>query len=254
MLIAKVRIKGEERWSIIEHEALFSLDGDLSDPRKGPSLNCSLDGVELLAPVENTSKIILLLGNWAGKDGRDGPAFILKPSSAVINPGENIVYPNVAVRVHAEPELGIVIGHTCRGVSSDDAQDYVLGFTIANDTTMFEMSLDTKPMPFLVGKCVDTFGGIGPWIVTGVDGDRMEIKAFHDGELYLQVNTSEMAWSTSEIVSWVSTFMTLHPGDIICCGAPVGYNLKELVPGSRVRIEIEGIGMLESLVVATEVN
>jgi 5-oxopent-3-ene-1,2,5-tricarboxylate decarboxylase/2-hydroxyhepta-2,4-diene-1,7-dioate isomerase len=249
MQIAKVRIRGEECWSVVEHENVYTLDGDLSDPRKGESLNCTLDKVKLLAPVDNTSKIILLLGNWAGKEGRDGPAFILKPNSAIIGPGDEIVYPGKATRVHAEPELGVVMGSVCRDVHPDNALDYVLGFTIANDTTMFEMSLNAGPMPFLVGKCVDTFGGIGPWIVTDIDGDKVEIKAFHDGKLYLQVNTSEMAWSTNEIVSWVSAFMTLYPGDIICCGAPVGYNLRQLIPGSRVRIELEGIGTLENYVV-----
>ena len=249
MLIAKLLFKDQERWSIIERGAVFSLEGDFRDPRKGMLLQSGMEGLKLLAPVDRTSKIILLLGNWAGKENRDGPAFILKPSSAVINPGDDIVYPKMAIRVHAEPELAIVIGSVCREVSSTQARDHILGYTIANDTTMFEMSAKTSPLPFLIGKCVDTFGSFGPWIVTDINGDQINISAFHDGELYLQVNTSEMAWSTSEVVSWVSTFMTLYPGDIICCGAPLQYSLKQLIPGSHIRIVLEGIGTLESRVI-----
>jgi 2-keto-4-pentenoate hydratase/2-oxohepta-3-ene-1,7-dioic acid hydratase in catechol pathway len=192
--------------------------------------------------------VICLLSNWRSKDDRDGPGFFVKPPTTLIDPGDQIVYPDQAIRVVYEPEIAVVIGSTCRSVNPENARDHVLGYTCFNDVTAFEMTATTN-FPFLAGKSFDTFGVAGPAISTSIDADSVSIRASVNGCVMTDTNTSRMLWSTDEVVSWVSMFMTLNPGDLVSCGSPPDYG--SIAPGDVVEIHIEGIGTLRNSVIGS---
>jgi 2-keto-4-pentenoate hydratase/2-oxohepta-3-ene-1,7-dioic acid hydratase in catechol pathway len=197
--------------------------------------------------LEPGNKVVCLLSNWRSRDGRDGPSFFIKPPTTLIDPGQPIVYPDLGLRVVYEPELAIVIRHRCRAVDVAHARQYVLGYTCFNDVTAFEMSVATN-FAFLPGKSFDTFGAMGPWIETDVDPDSVALQASVSGRVITDTHTSRMLWRSDEIVSWLSRFMTLDPGDVISCGSPPDYDA--IKPGDTVDITIEGIGTLSNPVVA----
>jgi len=207
----------------------------------------SVDELRLLRPVAEHSKVVCLLSNWRSKDGRDGPGFFIKPPTTLIGPGEPIVYPDLGSRVVYEPEIAIVMGQRCRSVSPAQARAQVFGYTCFNDVTAFEMKEATN-FAFLAGKSFDTFGAMGPWIETDIDPDDVSLSASVSGRVTTNTHTSQMLWSTDDIVSWISRFMTLVPGDVISCGAPPEYDA--ITPGDNVEITIEGIGTLANRVVA----
>jgi 2-keto-4-pentenoate hydratase/2-oxohepta-3-ene-1,7-dioic acid hydratase in catechol pathway len=123
-----------------------------------------------------------------------------------------------------------------------------MGYSCFNDVTALEISVNTVVqqlgigLQFQVGKAFDTFGVLGPAIATDIDADNVALRAWVNGELTTDTNTSGMLWNTNEVVSFVSRFMTLEPGDVISCGTPSDF--AAIVPGDEVAIEIEGIGTL----------
>src|SRR5262249_38152250 len=133
-----------------------------------------------------------------------------------------------------------------RSVAVSDARKHVLGFTCSNDVTGWELTKNTT-LDWLAGKCFDTFGVIGPWIATDLDGDDLALQAWVNGRQITDTHTSRMLWNTKEVVSCVSQFMTLYPGDVISCGSPPEYDA--IKPGDEVTISIEGVGTLTNPVI-----
>lgn len=156
-------------------------------------------------------------------------------------------YPDVATKVFMEPELAIVIGKTCSKVSAKDAKDYILGYTCVNDTTVFESKIVTT-FPFIWGKMFDGFGTVGPVIATDIDPKDATIRAAVNGEEYLTINSSFLAWDVYEIIEWVSKVITLNPGDLISTGAPPGFDQVAINPGDVMKVTIDGIGSIESTI------
>jgi 2-keto-4-pentenoate hydratase/2-oxohepta-3-ene-1,7-dioic acid hydratase in catechol pathway len=248
MQIARVLDGDEARWCILEGGDAHVLEGDrFASPGKGRSLG-ALEQLKILRPIEPLNKVIGLWSTWRAKEERDGPGFFIKSPSTLINPGEPIVYPEIGVRVVYEAELAIVIGRRCRSVAVEEARDYVMGYSCFNDVTALEISVNTVVeqlgigLQFQCGKAFDTFGVMGPCISTSADGDNAALRAWVNGELITDTNTSRMLWHTEEIVSFVSRFMTLEPGDVISCGTPLEF--ASIAPGDEVQIAIEGIGTL----------
>lgn len=202
-----------------------------------------VDGLTLTGPVAPTSTVVCLLGNWKGRDGRNGPSFFVKPPSSLISDRETIQHPGGDVTVVYEPEIAAVIGKTCRDVSPVQARDHVLGWTAVNDVTATELGVVTN-FPFLPGKSYDTFGVLGPVIRTDLNPDDVALRARVNGRLVTDTHTSRMNWSSDEVVSWVSRFMTLRPGDFVCLGTPP--EIGPIVPGDEVEVEVEGIGVLRN--------
>lgn len=249
MILAKLQALGppstEPRWAIVEDGTAFALEGSrFANPVKGGKIG-RLSEFRLLAPIEATNNVIGLFGTWTNLDGRDGPGIFIKPSTSRIDPEDAIVVPPIAGRVVFEAELGIVIGKPCRHVSAAEAPAFVLGYTIANDVTLFDIGVKTN-FPIVMGKCFDTFGPIGPWIVTGLDGGSLRLSSRLNGTELVSANTGRMLWSPAQIVSWVSTVISLSPGDIISCGTPPGY--EAMSPGDVIECEIEHIGVLRNRV------
>lgn len=164
----------------------------------------------------------------------------LKANSSVIGPGETVELPYSDMRTDQEGELAIVIGRTARHVSVDKALGHVFGYTGVLDITV--RSTEDRS----TRKSFDTFTPLGPWIVTADevgDPDSLPLRCWVGGELRQQTNTSELIFSIAELVSYASSVMTLHPGDVIATGTPAG--VGPLSDGTQIRLEIDRIGTLE---------
>ena len=178
------------------------------------------------------------------------PTIFLKPPSSLLASGDAIVYPRLTQRLDYEGELGVVIRYRARNVSSAQASDYILGYTPVNDVTARD--LQRKDGQWTRGKGFDTFCPVGPYIISAdeVDLASSRVRTFVDGELKQDAAISEMIFSVNDIIQYVSAFMTLEPGDLIATGTPSG--VGPLQPGSQVRVEIDGVGVLENTVVAED--
>jgi 2-keto-4-pentenoate hydratase/2-oxohepta-3-ene-1,7-dioic acid hydratase in catechol pathway len=209
----------------------------------------SIDDAELLAPV-TPSKIVAVGRNYAehakelGNEPPSEPIIFLKPPTAVLNPNGTIVRPPQSQRVDFEGELAIVIGTTARNIGRDDWRSVVLGFTCANDVTARD--LQKKDVQFTRGKSFDTFCPLGPCIETDLDPAALRLRTRVNGETKQKGNTRDMVFDCATIIEFITSVMTLNPGDVILTGTPAG--VGPLNAGDRVEVEIEGIGILANRV------
>jgi 2-keto-4-pentenoate hydratase/2-oxohepta-3-ene-1,7-dioic acid hydratase in catechol pathway len=209
-------------------------------------------GARLLPPC-SPSKIVCVGRNYAehakemGADVPSEPTIFLKPPSSLIASGDAIVYPRLTERLDYEGELGVVVRRRARNVKSADAAAYILGYTPVNDVTARD--LQRKDGQWTRGKGFDTFCPVGPFIVPSdeVNLSSLRVRTFLDGEKKQDAAITEMIFSVNDIIAYVSAFMTLEPGDLIATGTPSG--VGPLQPGSHVRVEIEGVGVLENTVI-----
>jgi 2-keto-4-pentenoate hydratase/2-oxohepta-3-ene-1,7-dioic acid hydratase in catechol pathway len=205
----------------------------------------ALSSVRLLAPCVPT-KIVCVGRNYAeharemGNAVRDEPLLFLKPPSAVIGPGGDIVYPPQSKRVDFEGELAVVIGRRCRRAMRANALDFVRGYTAFNDVTARD--LQKTDGQWTRAKGFDTFAPIGPWIVAGLDSSQLRIRTLLNGEVRQEASTQSMIFDVPALIEYVSAVFTLEPGDVIATGTPSG--IGPMQPGDEVRIEIDGIGAL----------
>ena len=173
------------------------------------------------------------------------PKVFLKPSSALIGDGENIVLPSSSNCVHHEAELGVVIGQRCKDVSAEDALSVVAGFCCVNDVTARDHQ--AADGVFARAKGFDTFCPAGPRLVSGLDVSDLRVQCFVNGETRQDGRTSDLIFNVPTLIAFVSSIMTLEPGDMICTGTPSGVGV--LSPGDHVEVRIEGIGSLSNGVV-----
>jgi 2-keto-4-pentenoate hydratase/2-oxohepta-3-ene-1,7-dioic acid hydratase in catechol pathway len=166
----------------------------------------------------------------------------------LIASGDQIVYPSLSQRVDFEGEIGVVIGKRARNVRAEDALSYVLGYTCVNDVTARD--LQKKDGQWTRGKGFDTFCAVGPCIVPrdDVDFKTLRVQTLVDGEKKQDAPVTDMLFNVSDIIAYVSAFMTLEPGDLLATGTPPG--VGPLQPSSRVQVKIDGIGVLENTVVS----
>jgi 2-keto-4-pentenoate hydratase/2-oxohepta-3-ene-1,7-dioic acid hydratase in catechol pathway len=211
-----------------------------------------LNAVRLLPPCAPT-KIVCVGRNYpehARELGNEVPAeplIFLKPPSSLIASGDAIVYPSLSQRVDYEGELGVIIGRRARNVSREEAMEYVLGYTCVNDVTARD--LQRKDGQWTRGKGFDTFCAAGPWMVERDDIalEKLRVRTYLDGEKKQDGAVQDMMFPVNVIISFVSEFMTLEPGDLIATGTPPG--VGALQPGSNIHVEIEGIGTLRNTVI-----
>ncbi|MGH8474664.1 MAG: fumarylacetoacetate hydrolase family protein [Methylococcales bacterium] len=221
----------------------------------------ALADVELQAPIPNPSKYLAISLNYGehiaetGRDRPDYPSFFNKQVSCVIGPGASIHRPRVSHKLDYEGELAMVIGKRCRHVPKTQAASVIAGFLIANDVSVRDWQI--RSPTFTLGKSFDTHGPIGPWIVTAdeiSDPHNLRVQTWVNHEQRQSFNTSEMIFNCFEQIEYLTTVMTLEPGDIVSTGtgSGVGVRMKPrgyMKPGDVVRIEIEGIGILENPVI-----
>ena len=208
------------------------------------------DAATLLAPV-SPSKIVCVGLNYKdhaleqNKPLPPEPLLFIKPSTAVIGPGQAIEAPAWAGRVDHEAELGVVIGRTARNVKASRAAEYIRGLIAVNDVTARD--LQNKDGQYTRCKGFDTFAPIGPCIAVGLDGRDLQVQGFVNGHLRQNSRTRELIFTIPELVEFISAVMTLLPGDIISTGTPSG--VGPLRPGDNVTVHVEGVGALSNPVV-----
>ena len=213
-----------------------------------------LPDVRLLAPIL-ASKVVCMGKNYAahalemGGEAPEDPVIFLKPNTAIIGPNVAIQLPADADPVHHEGELAAVIGRPCKDVPASRAAENILGYTIANDVSARDQQ--RKDGQWMRAKGHDTFCPVGPWIVTDLDPSdldlRTEVLRSGAAELRQHSRTSLMIHDIGAIIEWVSSVMTLLPGDLILTGTPEGVGPIE--DGDTVSVTIEGIGTLSNPVV-----
>ncbi len=209
----------------------------------------SLEEITMLSPCQ-PSKIVAIGLNYRSHAEElkmklpEDPMLFLKPSTAVIGPGEEIVYPLMSRRVDYEAELGVVIAKEAKNVSENEAGEYILGYTCFNDVTARD--LQGKDAQFTRSKGFDTFAPMGPWIETELSPTDLKVEARLNGELKQSGNTADMVFPVFQLVSFISKVMTLLPGDLIATGTPSG--IGPMQAGDVIEIAVEGIGTLRNLV------
>ncbi len=211
--------------------------------------------VRLLAPVL-PSKVVAVGRNYAGHvremrklyadDQAAEPVLFLKPSTSVTGHGDRIAYPvKLTDRVDYEGELAVIIGRLCRDVPKERAEDVVFGYTCANDVTARDLQL--KDGQWTRAKGFDTFCPLGPWMETGTDPSDLGITTRVNGDVKQHARTSELLWDVPSLIEYVSSVMTLLPGDVLLTGTPEG--VGPLTDGDEVSVTIESIGTLTNKVV-----
>lgn len=221
------------------------------DPASLPELAVDRIG----ACVAGTGKFICIGLNYSDHAAETGatvppePVIFMKATSAICGPNDDVLIPRGSEKTDWEVELGVVIGKTAKYVSEADAMDYVAGYCVSHDVS--ERAFQTERSgQWTKGKSCDTFGPIGPWLVT-----KDEIENPHDLKMWLSVNgkmmqdgsSKTMVYGVAHVVSYLSQFMSLHPGDIISTGTPPGVGLGMKPPqflkaGDVVELGIEGLG------------
>ena len=230
----------------------------------------ALGDVKLLAPIPVPKRNVICVGKnyldhareFAGSGFEAGavkgaeideyPAVFTKGPNAVIGPGDDVdMHSDITSSVDYEVELTIVIGKSGRNIAKADAYNHVFGYTIANDVTARDRQKRHKQ--WFLGKTLDTFCPMGPWIATGdeLDPENLAVKAWVNGELRQNANTRDLIFDIPTLVSTISQGMTLVPGDLIATGTPAGVGIgfnppKFLKSGDVVTMEISGIGRIEN--------
>jgi 2-keto-4-pentenoate hydratase/2-oxohepta-3-ene-1,7-dioic acid hydratase in catechol pathway len=250
---ARYSVDGRASFGIVEGEQIKELDRSPLDGGKPTGKSVALSSVRLLAPVE-PSKVIAVGLNYKSHLGDRKPApypgLFAKFPTCIVGPEADIVYPEGAGNVHFEGELVIVIGKKASRVSKADASKYIFGVTAGNDVS--ERDWQRDDLQWFRAKASDTFGPLGPYIVTGLDHNDLLLQTRVNGKVLQKQRTSDLIFNVEDIVSYVSQFVTLMPGDVIYTGTPG--TTSAMKPGDVVEIEIEGIGILRNQIAASSTD
>ena len=235
------------RYGVLVEDEVRELDAApyLGGSETGTAL--ALDDVKLLAPAE-PSKVIAVGYNYLSHRGDrelpPHPPIFLKLPTTIIGPGDEIIYPPDATDVHFEGELVVVIGKTASRVSADRAAEYIFGITAGNDVSARDWQ--ANDLQWFRAKASDTFGPLGPVLVSGLNYRDLLVQTRLNGEVMQSQRTRDHIHDIHEIVAHVSQTTTLYPGDLIFTGTPG--TTSAMVPGDIVEIEVEGVGTLRNRV------
>ncbi|MGV8834144.1 MAG: fumarylacetoacetate hydrolase family protein [Devosia sp.] len=280
MKLLRIGAKGAEKPAILAQDGsirdLSSIVHDIGGAALSPaglaniaaadlSALPELDGGERIGPcVANVGKFICIGLNYADHAAETGaaipeePILFMKATSAIIGPNDDVIIPKNSIKPDWEVELGVIIGTEARYVDEANALDHVAGYCVVNDVSERHFQTE-RGGQWVKGKSADTFGPIGPWLVTRdeiADPQNLSMWLEIDGHRYQDGSTKTMVFGVAHLVSYVSQFMSLQPGDIITTGTPpgVGMGIKPepvwLKPGNVMRLGIEGLGEQQQTVKA----
>ena len=232
------------------------------DPATLPEVSAE---TRLGPPVAGTGKMICIGLNYADHAAESGmpvppePVIFMKATSAICGPDDPIVIPRGSVRTDWEVELAVIIGSRAKYVSEADAMAHVAGYAVTNDVSERDFQME-RAGQWTKGKSCDNFGQIGPWLVTADEvADPQDLKMWLkvNGETMQDGSTRTMVYGVAHLVSYLSRFMSLHPGDVISTGTPPGVGLGQkppryLKPGDVVELGIEGLGQQRQDVIADD--
>jgi 2-keto-4-pentenoate hydratase/2-oxohepta-3-ene-1,7-dioic acid hydratase in catechol pathway len=252
MRIVRYQTKNDPaRYGWLLENKIGSIEGDIFGEYRRLEADTPLGEVKLLAPAQ-PSKILCIGRNYA-EHAREQeaevprvPLLFLKPPSAILNPGEPIVLPRQSQQVEHEAELVVVVGKRGRNITTDESHDFIFGYTVGNDVTARD--LQKTDGQWSRAKGFDTFCPFGPWIDTEFDPSDAIITCKVSGQPRQMASSRDMIFNVNELIAYLSSIMTLEPGDIIFSGTPAG--IGALLPGDTVEVEIEGLGKLTNPVVA----
>jgi 2-keto-4-pentenoate hydratase/2-oxohepta-3-ene-1,7-dioic acid hydratase in catechol pathway len=256
MRIVRYQLKNEPPcYGWILEDKVGAIQGDIFGDYRRLEADAPLASVHLLAPAQ-PSKILCIGRNYIehakeqNAEVTQVPLIFLKPPSAIINPGDTILLPQQSQQVEHEGELVVVIGKRCRNVTTDEAQGTIFGYTIGNDVTARDLQYSDGQ--WTRGKGFDTFCPFGPWIDTDFDPSDALITTKVGGQPRQMGSTRDMVFNVNTLIAFITSVMTLEPGDLIFTGTPSG--VGPLTPGDVVEVEIEGLGKLSNPVAAGKVQ
>jgi 2-keto-4-pentenoate hydratase/2-oxohepta-3-ene-1,7-dioic acid hydratase in catechol pathway len=239
------------RFGWLHENKVGEIEGDLFGEYKRLKAEIPLKEVRLLAPSA-PSKIVCVGRNYVEHAKEHGaevpkiPLLFLKPPSSIIASGDAIILPPQSAQVEHEAELVVVIGKRGRNITTESARDYVLGYTIGDDVTARD--LQKTDGQWTRAKGFDTFCSFGPWIDTDFDPADALITCRVNGQMRQLASTRDMVFNVGVLIAYVSSIMTLEPGDLLFTGTPAG--VSPLNPGDTVEVEIDGLGLLSNPVKA----
>jgi 2-keto-4-pentenoate hydratase/2-oxohepta-3-ene-1,7-dioic acid hydratase in catechol pathway len=250
---ARYRIRDLVAYGRVDGDRLVRLE---RAPWESPRETGDVDGladVELLAPVVPTKIVCVGLNYRAhiaesvtvlpeAADAPREPLLFFKPPSAVIGPGAAIVYPAGVTRLDPEGEMAIVIGARARAVPREDAMRFVAGITAFNDVSA--RNYQRQDGQWTRAKGFDTFAPLGPVLATGLAPEGLTVECRVNGERRQRGDTADLLFTVPELVTFISSIMTLEPGDVIATGTPAG--VAPVRPGDRIEVEVLGVGVLSN--------
>ncbi|MBM64154.1 MAG: 2-hydroxyhepta-2,4-diene-1,7-dioate isomerase [Acidobacteria bacterium] len=242
---------GQTGFGVLTNQTIAVYTGDMFGASTPTGDTLDLGGVTLLPPTV-ASKMVALWNNSRAMAAKmdqvepSEPLYFIKANGSYLGSGGVIRKPhNYDGKVVFEGELGIVIGKQCRAVSESESGTYIFGYTCVNDVTAVGiLGKDPSFKQWTRAKSFDTFGVVGPVVVTGLDPTNLVVRTVLNGQERQNYPTSDLFFQPATIVSLISQDMTLFPGDVICCGTSVG--VGSMKPGSSVEIIIDNIGTLRN--------
>ncbi len=252
MRFVRFQVNGDApRFGWLHEDVIGEIQGDLFGSYRRKKTSIPLKDARLLAP-STPSKIVCVGRNYVEHAKEHGaevpkvPLIFFKPPSSVIAPGEAILLPPQSAQVEHEAELVVVIGKRGRNATTESARDFILGYTIGNDVTARD--LQKTDGQWTRAKGFDTFCPFGPWIDTDFDPSDALITCRVNGQMRQLSSTRDMVFGIGVLIAYISSVMTLEPGDLIFTGTPAG--VGQLKNGDVVEVEIDGLGVLKNPVKA----
>lgn len=240
---------GKISYGILEDQTIRELHGDIFAGAESTGRTMALSSVKLLAPCQ-PSNVAAVGRNYTSHiaDRNLSPAaepgLFWKPASCIAGPEDDIVLPPGANNVHYEAEMVLVIGKKAKNVSESDASKHIFGIAAGNDVS--ERDWQKNDLQWFRAKGSDTFGALGPCIVQGLNYNDVLVQSRLNGEVRQSQRTKDLLFSVDRIVSYITRFVTLLPGDVIYTGTPG--TTKPMSPGDVIEIEVEGVGVLRNRV------
>ncbi|GAC1413393.1 MAG: ureidoglycolate lyase [Burkholderiaceae bacterium] len=278
MKLMRYGAKGQEKPAMVDAEGrMRDLSSIIADVSAGALTKAGLETLtavdldslpvvvqpgRIAPPYAGMGKFVCVGLNYADHAAESGlpvpaePVLFMKATSAVIGCNDPVVLPQASVKSDWEVELGVVIGTTARYVSEADALQHVAGYCVVNDLSEREYQIE-RGGQWDKGKCCDTFGPIGPWLVTPdevPDPQNLDMWLEVNGRRFQSGNTKTMVFGVAHLLSYISRFMTLYPGDLISTGTPPGVGMGQkpapiyLRPGDKIRLGIAGLGEQSQIV------
>jgi 2-keto-4-pentenoate hydratase/2-oxohepta-3-ene-1,7-dioic acid hydratase in catechol pathway len=241
----RYQVAGTTAFGILDGDIVRELKGDLFASPVATGRTRRLADVRLLAPVE-PSKVIAVglnyLTHLGERPAATYPGLFAKYPTSIVAHGDSIVIPPDARNVHYEGELVVVIGKRARNITAADARAHIFGVTCGNDVS--ERDWQRQDLQWFRAKASDTFAPLGPWIVTGLNYNDLLLQTRLNGEVVQSQRTKDLIFNVDEIVSYLSRYITLLPGDVIYTGTPG--TTRAFKAGDVIEVEIEGIGVLRN--------
>lgn len=251
MRIVRYQLKDQTpQYGWIMGDKIGSIEGNVFGAFQRQEARIPVESAQLLAPT-TPGKIICVGRNYAahakehGADVPEVPLIFLKPTTSLIGHNQAIVLPPQSEQVEHEAELAVVFGKTGRWITPEDALSHIFGFTVANDVTARD--LQRRDGQWTRAKGFDTFCPVGPWIETEFDPADAVVTCNVNGEMRQMASTRDMIFTVKQLIAFISSIMTLNPGDLLLTGTPAG--VSPLNPGDIVEVSVEGVGTLSNPVV-----